>query len=274
LNLPQDARSLALNNTTSAYNGSFLQNNPATIFIDSRSMSYSYSNLPANIHLGSIQNINKINRVVRAYKISLLNYGIVVNSETREKSHAFDALIELGYKKELKNILSVGISGGYLFSSITGFNSQLIYSKMGARCRLLRKKIGIGISLENMGIILKKYTDVKETVPTLFRTAIYYQPKFIPLVLNVDIINKLNENIIFITNGFEFYIEDGFTLYIGSRFTQKNIEGTFENLLLDYIDGLSAGIGVSYAKTSLDFGYQNLSASGYVLALTLRQRSD
>jgi hypothetical protein len=274
LNLPQDARSLALNNTTSAYNGTFLQNNPAAISADSGTMSYSYSYLPANIHLGSIQNINKINKGVRASKISILNYGTVVNSETKKKSYAFDALVELGYKKELKKILSVGISGGYLFSSITGYNSQLMYSKVGVRCRLLRKKMGIGISLENMGIILKKYTDVKEPLPTLFRAAIYYQPKYIPLVLNIDIINKLNENTIFISNGFEFYFEKGFTFYIGSRLTQKNIEETFENLITEYVGRLSAGIGVNYAKTSLDFGFQNLKSSGYVLAFTLKQRSD
>ena len=65
-----------------------------------------------------------------------------------------------------------------------------------------------------------------------------------------------------------------FTFYIGSRLTQKNIEETFENLITEYVGRLSAGIGVNYAKTSLDFGFQNLKSSGYVLAFTLKQRSD
>lgn len=280
LNFPQDARSLALNNTTSAYNGSFLQNNPAAISMHSVGISYSYSYLPSNIHLGSIQQINKKGKRIRATKISLLNYGTVIDSEYKQKSHAFDALVELGYKKELKNILSVGISGGYLFSTITGYNSQLMYSKLGIRCRLLNKKIGIGLSLENVGIVLKKYTNAKEPIPTLLRTSMYYKLKYLPLVLNIDIINKQNEKYILITNGFEFHIDDRFTLYFGSRLTHEKIKQTienikeFENLIIEYVDGISTGIGIKYGKTSLDFAFYNLRSTGYVLAFTLRKNSN
>ena len=55
LNLPQNARSLALNNTTSANDGSFLQNNPAVLSLRSRGTTYSYFYLPANIHFGGVQ---------------------------------------------------------------------------------------------------------------------------------------------------------------------------------------------------------------------------
>ena len=86
LNLPQNARSLALNNTTSAYDDPFMHNNPAAISMRSGGMSYSYLYLPANIHLGKIHHINNNNRRIRAIKFSLLNYGTIVNSETEEKS--------------------------------------------------------------------------------------------------------------------------------------------------------------------------------------------
>ena len=194
LNLPQDARSLALNNTTSAYDGSFLQNNPSAISMRSIGMSYSYSYFPGNIHLGGIQHFNKKKKGVRVLKISLLNYGTIIDSKTEEESHAFDILVELGYKTELKNIVSVGMSWGYLFSSITGYNSQLMYSKLGIKSRLLRKKAGIGISLENMGTVLKSYTDYKESLPILFRTSLYYKPMYIPLIINVDIVKNLERN--------------------------------------------------------------------------------
>ena len=41
----------------------------------------------------------------RIHVVTLLNYGTIVDSETKEKSYAFDALMELGYKIKLKNIL-------------------------------------------------------------------------------------------------------------------------------------------------------------------------
>ena len=139
LNFPKDARSLSLNNTTSAYDSPFMQNNPAAISIRSSGASYSYLYFPEDIHLGEIHYIIKKTRGIRAAKISLLNYGTIIDNETKEKSVAFDALIEIGYKRELKNILSVGISGGYLFSSIAGFNSQLLFSRIGVRSRLFKK---------------------------------------------------------------------------------------------------------------------------------------
>mgnify|MGYP001454933794 CR=1 FL=1 len=182
LNLSNNARSLALNNTTSAYDEPFMHNNPSALSLRYSGMTYSYLYLPANIHLGEIHHIGQKGKGVRAVKISVLNYGTIIDSKTEAKSYAFDAILEIGFKKELKNIVSIGISGGYLFSSITGFNSQLLFSKMGVRSRLFRKKIGIGISLENIGILLKSYTGFKEPIPTLFRTSFYYELK-IPKIL-------------------------------------------------------------------------------------------
>ena len=106
LNLPQDARSLALNNTTSAYDDPFMHSNPAAISMRSSGMSYSYLYLPANIHLGKINHINNNNKRVRAVKFSLLNYGTIVDSETEEKSYAVDALVEIAYKKDVDSQFS------------------------------------------------------------------------------------------------------------------------------------------------------------------------
>ena len=71
LNLPQDARTLALNNTTSAYDDPFMHNNPAAISMHSGGMSYSYLYLPANIHLGKIHHINNKNKRIIVAKFSL-----------------------------------------------------------------------------------------------------------------------------------------------------------------------------------------------------------
>ena len=190
LNLSQDARSLALNNTTSVYDGQFLCNNPAAISMRSVGMSYSYLYFPANIHLGEIHNIKKKNKGIRSAKILLLNYGTIIDSKTEEKSYAFDALIEIGYKRELKNIISVGISGGYLLSSITGFNSQLLFTKMGARSRLLKQRMGIGLSLENMGIPINSYTNVNEPIPAIF-TKISLLTRQLSIIFGLSVLNCL-----------------------------------------------------------------------------------
>ena len=97
---PQDARSLSLNNTTSANDNLLMQNNPATLSIRSRGMTYSYFFLPSSIHFGGIQYIRKSYTGIMASKLYIFSYGGLVDSETEEKTSAFDVLLEIGYKKE------------------------------------------------------------------------------------------------------------------------------------------------------------------------------
>ena len=269
LNLSQDARSLALNNTTSAYDGPFMYNNPAAISMYSGGMSYSYLYLPANIHLGKIHHISKKNQGIRAAKISILNYGTIIDSKTEEKSYAFDILLEMGYKRELKNIISVGILGGYLFSSITGFKSQLLFSKIGVRNRLLKKRLGIGLSLENMGILLKSYTDIKEPIPTLFRTAFYYKPMYIPLIINLDIVRKLDSKLLYFSSGFEFISQHRLTFRLGISSKRKSY--LIEDFSSDFIAGISGGVGVRFQKNILDIGFMNLGPAGFIIGFSIRK---
>ena len=47
-------------------------------------------------------------QVAKKQNISLdssLSYGKIIDSKTDEKTYAFDALLEAGYKKEVKNII-------------------------------------------------------------------------------------------------------------------------------------------------------------------------
>ena len=270
LNLPQDARSLALNNTTSAYDGPFMHNNPAAISMRSDGMSYSYLYFPANIHLGEIHHISKKSKGVRVAKISLLNYGKIIDSHSEKKSSAFEALLEMGYKRELKNIISFGISGGYLFSSVTGFNSQLLFSKIGVRSRLFQKRLGIGFSLENIGILLKSYTDIKEPIPALFRTAFYYKPIYLPLIINWDIIRNLDNNSFFYTSGLEFISQYRWTIRLGINSKRRNY--FTEDFSSDIFAGISGGIGLRFQKTNLDIGFMNMGPSGFIMGFSISNK--
>jgi len=272
LNLPQNARSLALNNTTSAYDDPFMHSNPAAISMRSGGMSYSYLYLPANIHLGKIHHINNNNKRVRAVKFSLLNYGTIVDSETEEKSYAIDALVEIAYKKELKNIVSAGISGGYLFSSVAGYNSQLLFSKIGIRSRFFQKRMGIGFSLENMGILLKSYTDIKEPIPALFRTATYYKPVYIPLIINGDIVRKLDSNSFYFSGGLEFMYQHRLIFRLGINNNRSGYHT--EDFSSDIISGVSGGIGFQFQKITLDIGFMNLGPAGFIMGFSITNKQN
>ena len=270
LNLPQNARSLALNNTTSANDGSFLQNNPAVLSLRSRGTTYSYFYLPANIHFGGTQYIRKLKAGIMATKLSFLNYGKIVDSETEEITYAFDLLFEMGYKKEIKNITSIGISGGYIFSSIAGFHSQLLFTNWGIRSRLLKKSVGIGFSLENIGIHLKSYTDVNEPIPALFRIAVYYKPMYIPLIINGDIVRKLDSNSFYFSGGLEFISQRLLTFRLGINSNRGGYHT--EDFSSDIIAGISGGVGFQFNKTTLDIGFMNLGPAGHIIGISITNK--
>ena len=267
---PQDARTLSLNNTTSAYDDPFMHNNPAAISMRSRGTTYSYFYLPASIHFGGVQHISKLKAGIMVSKLSLLSYGKIVDSETEEKSFSVDALVEMAYKRELENIVSVGISSGYLFSSVAEFNSQVLFSKIGVRSRFFQKRMGIGFSLENMGILLKPYTDIKEPLPALFRTAVYYKPMYLSLIINGDVVRKLDSNSFYFSSGLEFKSQHRLTIRLG--ISSNRIGYLTENFSSDFIAGISGGVGFRFQKSTLDIGLMNLGPAGFIMGFSISNK--
>ena len=267
-----DARSLSLQNSVSAFDNPLLRNNPAALSMRAGGMVYSYLYLPANIHSGEIQQVRRSGAGISASRISILSYGAIIDSETEEKTHAFDILLEAGYKKELKNITSVGISGGYLFSTISGFHSQLLFSNIGIRSRMFRKRLGIGFSLENIGFLLKSYTDVKEPIPALFRTALYYKPRYISLIISGDIVKKLDDDTYYFTTGLEFKPQSRLTIRMGySSHRSGYITDDFSS---DVLAGFSGGAGFRFTNITLDVGFMNFGPAGFVVGFSLLKKVD
>ncbi|MBC8256622.1 MAG: hypothetical protein H8E85_04860 [Candidatus Marinimicrobia bacterium] len=273
LQFPMDARNLALHNSASAYDGLLLSNNPASLSKRAKGNTYSYFYLPGEIHFTGYQSVHKSKLGIRLTKISIMNYGAIIDSETENKSYAFDILFETGFKKEYKNITSIGISGGYFLSSIAGYQSQLVFTNFGMRSRLLRKRLGVGLSLENIGILLKSYTDIKEPIPALFRTALYYEPRYIPLLINGDIVTYFGDgDSFYFSGGIELKPDSRLTLRLGSSSHRAGyLTGDFSS---DVIAGFSGGVGFRFTNMTLDVGFMNLGPAGFVVGFSLKKKVD
>lgn len=272
-NFPVDARSLALHNSASAYDGLLLNNNPASLSKHANGNTYSYFHLPANIHFTGFQNVHNSSSEVRANKISFMNYGTIIDAETENKSYAYDILLEYGFKKEIKKLTSVGLSVGYLLSSLAGYKSQLLYSNIGIRSRMLRKRLGVGFSLENIGLHLKLYTDAKEPIPALFRTALYYEPQYIPLIINGDFVTFIGDDEPFhFSGGIELKPHNRLTLRLGnSNHRRGYITNDFSS---DIISGFSGGAGLRFTNMILDIGFMNLGPAGFIVGFSLIKNMD
>jgi len=269
---PQDTRSLSLHNAASAYDHSLLRNNPAALSMTTAKTAYSYLILPAKIYSSEIQWIRKISSGIRAGKLSYISYGNFEDDETKEKTTAYDIFFEMGYKKELKNIVSVGISGGYMLSYISGYQSQLFFTKIGVRSRMMRKRLGLGFSLENVGFLLTSYTDMKESMPAIFRTAMYYRPRFLSTIISIDVIRRLNSYFTEFSGGLEFNPRKRLTIRLGCSSLRTGFltDDFLSNILLD----VSGGAGFQFNKLNLDVGFWNLGASGYVVGFSISKKLD
>jgi hypothetical protein len=272
LHFPQDTRSLSLHNAASAYDWPLLRNNPAALSLASEKTVYSYLILPAGIHSGEIQQVRRIGTVIYAGKLAYIDYGAIVDGNSTEKTTASDILLEIGYKKEFENIVSVGISGGLLISSISGYNSQLLYTNIGIRSRMMRKRIGFGVSLENVGFLLASYTDVKESIPAIFRSALYYRPKYLPAIISIDIVRNLDRDTAGLLGGVEFNPGKWLSFRLGcsSHRTGFLTDNFSSNLLAD----VSGGVGFQFNKMNLDVGFMNLGPAGYVVGFSLSSKGN
>ena len=138
---------------------------------------------------------------------------------------------------------------------------------------MLRKRLGIGLSLENIGFLLKSYTDVKEPIPALFRTALYYEPQYIPLIINGDFVTFIGDDKPFhFSVGIEFKPHNRLTLRLGSSNHRKGyMTNDFSS---DVIAGFSGGAGFRFTNMTLDVGFMNLGPAGFVMGFSLMKKMD
>ena len=136
----------------------------------------------------------------------------------------------------------------------------------------MKRKIGLGISLENIGLILSSYTNIKESIPAIFRSAFYYRPKYLPVIISVDIISSLDRDATDFSGGLE-YIPGEFLIFrLGcSSHRTDFLTGDFSS---DLIADVSGGVGVQFNKINLDVGFMNLGATGYVVGFSISKRVD
>ena len=270
-NMPSDAIALSLNNSASIYENKSLCTNPASLSTKTNSKSYSYILLPASIHYISYKNTKQIKMGTIASKISYINYGILLDSKTNEESLAYDILLEYAYKRELFNIISLGISGGLLYSSIEDYRSNVLFANIGLRTRLLNKKLGLGTSFENLGFATNMYTNRREIIPSLVRFGVYYDLKYIPSILNINYIyNYKNSFSDYLIIGSEFKLDNNIYIRLAINSLRKDL--LIQDFSSDIISGLSGGIGLRKFDRYYDIGFKNLGPAGLILGFSISKK--
>lgn len=266
LEQPVDARSLALTNGTSASPSEYLSVNPATVRTESSGIRFSNINFPADIHNYELSFITNMITSVIFGRIKTADYGEFIDGANEETSTAKDIILELGYKSTIKNVISIGIMGGYINSRIAESKSSGIFSNVGIRIRLMDNRLGVGATLTHFGTQLEYYGDTPESFPTAIRTGLYFQPMYLPANLSIDIINYLEGNTQLI-GGIEFHPRKNMVFRISSGSYKTDLStGEFS---ADFFSGVAIGAGFEFGPIQIDGSVQNLGPAGVITGLTV-----
>ena len=130
--------------------------------------------------------------------------------------------------------------------------------------------MGLGISLENVGFILNPYMNVKEYMPSIFRSALYYRPKYLSTIISIDIIHRLNRDATELSGSLEFNYGKLLTLRLGC--SGNRIDFLTDDFSSNFLMDVSGGAGFQFNKIYLDVGFMNLGAAGYIMGFSISRR--
>ena len=76
--------------------------------------------------------------------------------------------------------------------------------------------LGLGLSMNNIGKIIKNFHDSTEYLPTSITLSTFYQPKYFPGILLIDFYNNINIDKTEIRLGLELQFRDDISLRFGN----------------------------------------------------------
>jgi hypothetical protein len=95
---------------------------------------------------------------------------------------------------------------------------------------------------------------------------------YIPLVINGNVVRKLESDSFSFSSGLEFMSQRQLTFRLGIS-SKKNNYHT-ENFSTNFIAGISCGVGFQFKKSTLDIGFMNLGPAGYIIGFTISTKQN
>jgi len=267
LDVPATALIMSLSGGRSSVSTTEPAENPATLSADRLWLQLNYALYPASIRLHNISAVSPLRTGVVGFSLLNINYGSLEDSETLNRFTASDILLRTSWKSTLLNSFSYGVSLNYFYSKLASAKASGLAVDLGLRTRLLKRRLGVGLSLENLGRSIDPYGSTREALPLAFRVALDYRPKHLPAILSMDAVNYRHDEIRYIATA-ELFTSDNVTLRLSTSSYKKNLEnGSFNE---KFISGMAGGFGIKFKLFTIDIGFQDLGSAGVVTAFSLK----
>tara|TARA_Y100000814_G_scaffold289470_1_gene262490 strand:+ start:588 stop:1472 length:885 start_codon:yes stop_codon:yes gene_type:complete len=266
LTIPSNTRMLSLSNSSSAMDDVVNSHNPASInTLGKKNISFHSHLYPADILYLNTEAIIPFKNYIFSFNYVNLNYGEFKDGETNYLFNSSEFLFKSSIKTKIFDRISFGSSLAYGINKISNEFSQAIFLSLGVRTQLENPRLGIGLSINNLGKILQSFSDVNEELPTSLNISSFYSPKYFPGFLFLDISKSYHLDILQVNAG----VEVEFTEYLFFRLGNSSNAFDLSDSYSSYFPGLSTGIGIKSKKWDIDIGVFNLETAGIVTGISL-----
>ncbi|HID92740.1 MAG TPA: PorV/PorQ family protein [bacterium (Candidatus Stahlbacteria)] len=286
LRLPNGARPTALG-------GSFVgaSDDPYSLFcnpaglwnIKGKRIGTTFGNYVADIHLGCISYVYPLRHGILGIGTSYISFGKM--EERDENNNLIGKFTPLG----IVPTIGYGISlprrwqfRGYEFASVgeippsLGISMKIVYQTIGRYTGLgvafdiggiyyHRKELAVGAVIQNLGIELKSFYEVKEELPLTLKVGAVYHPQD-HINLFVDISKPIETSLSF-AGGIEWEVSPAFTVRSGYSTSKSELRA--DTLPLDLFAPFSFGIGFKRDKFLVDLSITPMVLLGWSSKISL-----
>ena len=234
--------------------------NPASLKIQDNKYGFSIINYPADIKL---YNFN-----LKNYSLSLLDFGQLkdqIDDTVNKTFSAQEILLKYYYNYKVRN-LTFGASLGGFNSNIYTYNSYGLIVSMGFIGEYNKIKSSFGLSIENLGYIIKSYTAFNLPTPLLYRFSFNHVRE--SFIIGYDLVYSKNDRDYKHIICFQFHINEK----IKFRFSDSNY---LSNLQVDnndynFLSGFAMGLDVELKSIMFDVGFINLGIAGPAYGISIK----
>ncbi len=165
-------------------------------------------------------------------------------------------------------IFSYGTTLGLFYSRLSNSESVVFISTFGGKATFEKINMNIGLTLRNLGTVLKQYSKVNEQIPTSGILSVSKKLKHLPLKLNVDIkvLENTHQQAIFLSGVFTLTPSLYLTWGINSDKFKQRLES---GMTKDLITGTGLGIGLKTGKLFIETGSYFYNPGNWIFGFSL-----
>ena len=233
--------------------------NPSSLDINKNISGFSLIQYPADISMYHLS--------IKNYTLSILDYGILkdqIHNTINNEFSAQEILLQYYYNYNIRN-LRFGLSLGGFYSNIDTYNSFGLISSLGLNAHYKVIDSYIGLSIENLGYVLKSYTTHNTKIPLQYRFS--YIKNLSSSLISYDIVLSKSDNNIKHILCFQFNINNKIKFKISNSNYLK--EMIVENNDFNFSSGIGLGINTQLKSIIFDVGLMNLGIAGWGYGMSI-----